>query len=126
MGYTLFINTDTGVKETFNYKEEYFNTMKKKALSRKRYISQLLRSSKNKKRHKMYSLKLHLGTQLLGILTSLFNHKMKHLPWMSLCGRSWQTWFWNVPCPWQQCSVFLSSQGLSLPHPMMEFRTSEG
>jgi hypothetical protein len=50
MGYTLFINTDTGVKETFNYKEEYFNTMKKKALSRKRYISQLLRSSKNKKK----------------------------------------------------------------------------
>ena len=91
MGYTLFINTDTGVKETFNYKEEYFNTMKKKALSRKRYISQLLKSSKSKKRHTMYSLKLHLGTQLLGILTSLFNLKMKDLHWMSLCGRSWRT-----------------------------------
>ena len=98
MGYTLFINTDTGVKETFNYKEEYFNTMKKKALSRKRYIPQLLRSSKNRKRHQMCSLKLHLGTQLLGILPSLgtqllqglpslFSLKMKDLPWMSLCGR---------------------------------------
>ena len=98
MGYTLFINTDTEVKETFHDQEEYFNTMKKKALSRKRYIPQLLRSSKNRKRHQMCSLKLHLGTQLLGILPSLgtqllqglpslFSLKMKDLPWMSLCGR---------------------------------------
>ena len=29
MGYTLLINTDTEVKETFHDQEEYFNSMKK-------------------------------------------------------------------------------------------------
>ena len=37
------------VKETFNYKEYYFRSIRKKALNRKRYMSQFLRSSKNKK-----------------------------------------------------------------------------
>ena len=90
-----------GSQINLQLQEGYFNSAKTKALNSKRYISQLLRSSKDKTRHKMCSLQIHLGTQLLGILTSLFNLKLKDLPWMSVCGRSWQTWFWNMPHPWR-------------------------
>lgn len=67
MGYTLFINTKMEVKLTFSYKKR-IPIVPKKALYRKRYISQLPRSSKNKKEYKMCSLQIHLGTQLLGNL----------------------------------------------------------
>lgn len=68
MGYTLFINTKMEVKLTFSYKKLIPIVPQKESPIQKRYISQLPRSSKNKKRHKMCSLQIHLGTQLLGNL----------------------------------------------------------
>ena len=72
----------------------------------------------------MCSLQLHLGTQLLGIL--LFSITRGRIcPGCHFVGGAGG--LGSGMCPTHGSSaVFLSSQGLYLPHPMMEFRTSKG